>query len=72
MVKHKRRREREEDRKREEMTESERGDEVQRKKEEKKKGVKAETCFCADMCLWLRTQRWGLWVTIARGGLSRS
>lgn len=42
------RREREEDRKREKMTESKREDEVQRKKEEKKKGVKAETCFCAD------------------------
>lgn len=39
-----------EDRKREKMTESQRGDEVQRKREEKENEVKAETCFCVDMC----------------------
>lgn len=39
------------------MTESEREDEVQRQREEKKKGVKAETCFCADThkCMDVRT-----------------
>lgn len=58
-------RERKEDRKREKrekVTESKREDEVQRKKEEKKKGVKAETCFCyavTGKCIGLRMQRSG-------------
>lgn len=65
MVKQKRRER--EDQKREKMTESERGDEVQRKKEEKKKGVKAETCFCADTCKHLVMLGF-----LAHGGLQRS